>query len=57
MSKTGQGTNTTDRAEKRGLVQRFPNPLDGRGIDITLTAAGVELAERGAEVIAKALSR
>src|ERR1700722_4198427 len=29
-----------DRAEKRGLVRRTPNPLDGRGVDVALTLAG-----------------
>ncbi len=37
-----------DRAEKRGLVQRAPSPADGRAVDVFLTAAGTELAERGA---------
>ena len=29
-----------DRAEKRGLLQRAPNPLDGRGVDVALSAEG-----------------
>jgi DNA-binding MarR family transcriptional regulator len=45
-----------DRAEKRGLVQRSPNPLDGRGIDVALTAEGSQLAEQGAGLVAEALS-
>ena len=45
-----------DRAEKRGLLQRTPNPLDGRGVDVALTAEGIELAEQGAAKIAHALS-
>jgi len=45
-----------DRAEKRGLVQRAPNPLDGRAVDVFLSPAGVELAERGAAEIARSLS-
>jgi DNA-binding MarR family transcriptional regulator len=45
-----------DRAEKRGLLQRAPNPLDGRGVDVALTAEGIELAEHGAARIAHALS-
>jgi DNA-binding MarR family transcriptional regulator len=45
-----------DRAEKRGLLRRAQNPLDGRGIDVTLTARGTELAERGAATVAQALS-
>jgi DNA-binding MarR family transcriptional regulator len=45
-----------DRAEKRGLLKRTPNPLDGRGVDVALTAEGIALAERGAARIAHALS-
>jgi DNA-binding MarR family transcriptional regulator len=45
-----------DRAEKRGLLRRTQNPLDGRGVDVALTARGRELAERGAATIAQALS-
>ena len=42
-----------DRAEKRGLVQRAPNPADGRAVDVFLTAAGTELAGRGAAQLAR----
>jgi DNA-binding MarR family transcriptional regulator len=45
-----------DRAEKRGLVQRGPNPDDGRAVDVFLTPAGARLAEQGAVQIARALS-
>jgi DNA-binding MarR family transcriptional regulator len=45
-----------DRAEKRGLLQREANPLDGRGVDVLLTADGMELAGRGATQIARSLS-
>jgi DNA-binding MarR family transcriptional regulator len=45
-----------DRAEKRGLIQRIPNPVDGRGVDVVLSAAGTELADRGAAQIARSLS-
>jgi DNA-binding MarR family transcriptional regulator len=45
-----------DRAEKRGLLQRAPNPLDGRGVDVLLSTGGTELAERGAAQIARSLS-
>jgi DNA-binding MarR family transcriptional regulator len=45
-----------DRAEKRGLLRRTQNPLDGRGVDVALTARGIELAERGAATAARALS-
>jgi DNA-binding MarR family transcriptional regulator len=36
-----------DRAEKRGLLQRAPNPADGRATDVFLTAEGVQLAGLG----------
>ncbi len=45
-----------DRAERRGLLQRVANPLDGRGIDVLLSADGAELAARGAAQIARAMS-
>jgi DNA-binding MarR family transcriptional regulator len=45
-----------DRAEKRGLLRRAPNPLDGRGVDVFLSPDGMELAERGAAHAAQALS-
>src|ERR1700691_828879 len=45
-----------DRAEKRGLLRRTQNPLDGRGVDAALAARGIELAERGAATVAQALS-
>src|SRR5580698_3879531 len=45
-----------DRAEKRGLLQRAPNPADGRAVDVFLTAEGRELTERGAAQIAGSLS-
>jgi DNA-binding MarR family transcriptional regulator len=45
-----------DRAEKRGLLQRIPNPIDGRGVDVVLSAEGMQLAERGASQVARSLS-
>jgi DNA-binding MarR family transcriptional regulator len=45
-----------DRAEKRGLLQRIPNPIDGRGVDVALSTEGMELADRGASQIARSLS-
>jgi DNA-binding MarR family transcriptional regulator len=45
-----------DRAEKRGLLQRAPNPVDGRAVDVFLSPAGRELADRGATEIAQSLS-
>jgi DNA-binding MarR family transcriptional regulator len=45
-----------DRAEKRGLLQRAPNPLDGRGVDVSLSPSGARLAERGVDQVARSLS-
>jgi DNA-binding MarR family transcriptional regulator len=45
-----------DRAEKRGLLLRAPNPADGRAVDVFLSAVGTELAERGAAEVARSLS-
>jgi DNA-binding MarR family transcriptional regulator len=45
-----------DRAEKRGLLQRAPNPLDGRSVEVFLSPAGAELAGNGAVQIARSLS-
>jgi DNA-binding MarR family transcriptional regulator len=39
-------TGLGDRAEKRGLLQRAPNADDGRAVDVFLSPAGTELAER-----------
>jgi DNA-binding MarR family transcriptional regulator len=35
-----------DRAERRGLVTRIAAPADGRGVLVTLTAAGRQLTEQ-----------
>jgi DNA-binding MarR family transcriptional regulator len=45
-----------DRAEKRGLLQRAPNPADGRAVDVFLSPAGMELAEGAAALAAESLS-
>jgi DNA-binding MarR family transcriptional regulator len=45
-----------ERAEKRGLVQRAPNPADGRATDVFLTAGGMQLAGIGEGKIAESLS-
>jgi|SRR6185437_3256870 DNA-binding MarR family transcriptional regulator len=34
-----------ERAEKRGLAARAPDPADGRAVDVSLTRAGAELAD------------
>lgn len=38
-------TNRIDRLEKRGLVDRGPDPDDRRGVKISLTTKGFELVE------------
>jgi DNA-binding MarR family transcriptional regulator len=45
-----------DRTERRGLIQRSPNPLDGRSVQVTLSPEGVRAAELGANQIALSLS-
>ncbi len=45
-----------DRAERRGLLERGPNPDDGRAVDVYLTAAGALLAEHGGAQVAAALA-
>jgi DNA-binding MarR family transcriptional regulator len=45
-----------DRARKRGLLQRAPNPADGRAVDVFLTTDGVQLAETGASEVARSLA-
>ncbi len=45
-----------DRAERRGLLKRAPNPADGRAVDVFLSAEGIRLAEVGGTQIARALA-
>jgi len=45
-----------DRTEKRGLIQRSPNPLDGRSVQVALSPEGARAAELGANQIALSLS-
>jgi DNA-binding MarR family transcriptional regulator len=45
-----------DRAAKRGLLRREPSPVDGRGVVVSLTPAGAELAARGARHVAQSLA-
>jgi DNA-binding MarR family transcriptional regulator len=49
-------TGLVDRAEKRGLLQRAPSPGDGRAVDVFLTPAGAQLAERLYADIERSLS-
>lgn len=44
-----------DRAERRGLVARGPNADDGRAVDVFMTPAGLELAERVHAEVRRAL--
>jgi DNA-binding MarR family transcriptional regulator len=45
-----------DRAEKRGLVQREPNPADRRATDVFLSAHGMEVAGQIRESVRRALA-
>lgn len=45
MITSGTMTNRIDQLEKRGLVQRLPNPEDGRGFLVSLTKVGFELVD------------
>jgi DNA-binding MarR family transcriptional regulator len=49
-------TGLVDRAEKRGLLQRAPSASDGRAVDVFLSPAGAELAERLYARVGQALS-
>lgn len=49
-------TGLVDRAEKRGLLTRAANPVDGRAVDVHLTAAGATLADRLARQVARELA-
>ncbi len=42
-------THIVQRLESQGLVQRIPNPDDGRGTLAVITPAGRDLADRGME--------
>jgi DNA-binding MarR family transcriptional regulator len=41
-------TGLVDRAEKRGLVERVPDPDDGRAVRIKLTRSGRAIVTKGA---------
>jgi DNA-binding MarR family transcriptional regulator len=49
-------TGLVDRAEKRGLLERAPNASDGRAVDVFLSPAGTELAERISAVVRRSLA-
>jgi DNA-binding MarR family transcriptional regulator len=42
-------TNVVDRLEGAGLVQRMPNPLDGRGTLAVITDSGRQVARKATE--------
>ncbi|MEU6841363.1 MarR family transcriptional regulator [Streptomyces sp. NPDC046716] len=45
MLTTGGMTGRLDRLERRGLVRRSPDPHDRRGLQVTLTEAGLALVD------------
>ncbi len=49
-------TGLVSRAEKRGLLERVRNPTDGRAVDVRISPAGAELAERLHAHVAQSLS-
>ena len=48
-------TGLVDRAERRGLVERRPSPVDGRGVRVRLTRQGRAQVGRGARQVEVAL--
>jgi DNA-binding MarR family transcriptional regulator len=48
-------TGLVDRAERRGLVERTTNPQDGRGVRVTLSPHGHQLARAFVEEIGRQL--
>ena len=49
-------TGLVDRAEKRGLLERAPNPIDRRAVDVFLSPTGIELAEQVSAQVARSLA-
>ena len=49
-------TGLVNRAEKRGLLERGPNPHDGRAVDVFISPAGAALAERLHAQVRRSLS-
>jgi DNA-binding MarR family transcriptional regulator len=51
---SGTMTNRLDRLESRGLVRRRPDPADGRGVRVRLTAKGRARVDRAlADLVAR----
>jgi len=46
MRSSGALTHRLHRLERAGLIERAPDPVDGRGLLVRLTPAGVELVDR-----------
>jgi len=46
---TGGMTKIVDRLERRGLVQRVPDPADRRGVLVALTAEGRQLGTKASD--------
>lgn len=51
---SGTMTNRVDRLAARGLVERGMDPDDGRGVLVTMTAAGRERVDRAIRVLLEA---
>jgi len=51
---TGAMTNRIDRLEARGLVTRQGDPVDRRGVNVSLTQAGQQLTDQAIEARLKA---
>jgi len=48
MRTSGAMTHRLSRLERTGLIRRVPDPKDGRGLLVELTAKGIELVDRAA---------
>jgi DNA-binding MarR family transcriptional regulator len=48
---TGAMTSRLDRLERAGLIARTPDPADGRGVRVRLTARGEQLAEQALQAV------
>jgi DNA-binding MarR family transcriptional regulator len=48
---TGAMTSRLNRLERAGLIARMPDPADGRGVRVRLTARGEQLTEQALQAI------